>query len=538
MMNLTNRQGHSSLEICVAGRRLLAFLFLAAVACVCVAQSANPQQPSFPIYEFQVKGNSVLTQLAIEKVVSPFTGEKKTIEDVEAARLALEKTYHDAGFMSVLVTIPEQNVDTAMVELQVVEANVDRLIIKGAEYTAPSVIRSRLTELTGDKPPNFNTMQEQLASLNRGNDLKVTPILKQGRVPGTIDVQLDVDDQSSFHGNVEANNRRNSASTTDLHVTAGIRYDNLFQLGHSLGLTLQTVPKTPDESTVWVTSYSMPLNNWGANLSLFMVNSKSNIIIGNTFIDGKTLGLRVSRGLAGLDNYSHNLSAGLDYKKLRVFTIEDKSPPEYIPLVVNYGATLLGTGRTTGLDLTLTNGLRGTLTDAELNFNERGRGASANFTTLKTGLLHTETLKSWTLVAKLNGMLSSGILLSPDQMSLGGADTVRGYYEGERTGDRGYQAGVELQAPALKLGSGLREWNIRGLGFVEGGWLYTSSRPATTSSAAADAFSHRLASVGLGLRVQAPQGFVIDADIARTLVKGDVTPSGQSRLSFRVLWSY
>jgi hemolysin activation/secretion protein len=312
----------------------------------------------------------------------------------------------------------------------------------------------------------------------------------------------------------------------------------LFQLGHSLGLTLQTVPKTPDESTVWVTNYSMPLNTWGANLSLFMVNSKSNIISGNTFIDGKTLGLRVSRGLAGLDNYSHNLSAGLDYKKLRVFTIEDKSPPEYIPLVVNYGATLLGTGRTTGLDVTLTNGLRGTLTDAELNFNERGRGASANFTTLKTGLLHTETLKSWTLVAKLNGMLSSGILLSSEQMSMGGADTVRGYLEGERTGDRGYLAGLELQAPAVKVGSGMREWNVRGLGFVEGGWLYTLYRPATTKYGASLADSHRLGSVGLGLRVQAPQGFVIDADIARTLIKGDSTQSGKSRLSLRVVWSY
>lgn len=538
MLNLTNLQGQPSLGTSDAGRRLVAFLFLAVFACCCAAQNANPKQPSFPIYEFQVKGNSVLTQLAIEKVVSPFTGEKKTIEDVEAARVALEKTYHDAGFMSVLVTIPEQNVDTAVVELQVVEANVDRLIIKGAEYTAPSVIRSRLTELTGDKPPNFNTMQEQLASLNRGNDMKVTPILKQGRVPGTIDVQLDVEDQSSFHGNLEANNKH-AANTTASRVSAGMRYDNLFQMGHSIGLTFQTAPERTDDLMVWVTNYSMPLNTWGANLSFYMVNSKSKMLSGDLLTDGQTLGLKVSRGLTGLDTYSHNMSVGLDYKSQRAFIAsKDLGPPQYVPLVINYGATLLGTGRTTGLDLTLTNGLRGMFTNAEVNFNEKGRGASANFTTLKTGLLHTETMKSWTLVAKLNGMLSSGILLSPEQMSLGGADTVRGYYEGERTGDRGYQAGLELQTPAYKWGSGLREWNIRGLGFLEGGWLYSLARPATTSSAAAEAFSHQLGSVGGGLRVQAPQGFVIDADIARTLTQGDVTPSGDIRLSFRVFWSY
>ena len=80
---------------------------------------------SFPIYEFEVKGNSLLSALQIERTVTPFTGEKKTITDVEAARVALEKTYHEAGYLSVLVTIPEQNVDSALVQLQVVEASVD-----------------------------------------------------------------------------------------------------------------------------------------------------------------------------------------------------------------------------------------------------------------------------------------------------------------------------------------------------------------------------------------------------------------------------
>jgi len=416
----------------------------------------------------------------------------------------------------------------------VIEANVDRLIIKGAEYTAPSVIRSRLTELTGDKPPNFNTMQEQLATLNRGNDLKVTPILKQGRLPGTVDVQLDVDDQSALHGSFEANNKHGK-DTTASRISAGLRYDNLFQRGHSLGLTFQTAPERMDDQTVWVANYSMPLDVWGASLSAFFVNSKSKSqsLSGNLVTDGKTAGIRISRGLTGTDSYSHNLSAGLDYKNQSA-TIADTNlgPPEYVPLVVNYGATLLGKGRTTGLDLTLTNGLRGLFTNKELNFNERGKGASANFTTLKFGALHTETLKSWTLVGKLNGMVSSGILLSPEQISMGGADTVRGYFEGERSGDRGLQGGLELQTPPLKWGGGLNEWALRGLAFMEGGQLSTLARTST------DAASSRLGSVGLGMRVQAPRGIAIDADLAHTLIQGDATPAQFDRLTVRAVWGY
>jgi hemolysin activation/secretion protein len=300
-------------------------------------------------------------------------------------------------------------------------------------------------------------------------------------------------------------------------------------------MTFQTAPERMDDQTVLVANYSMPLDVWGASLSGFLVNSKSKSqsLSGDLVTDGKTAGLRLSRGLTGTDNYSHNLSAGLDYKNQRA-TIANQNlgPPEYVPLVVSYGATLLGKGRTTGLDLTLTNGLRGLFTNSELNFNERGQGASANFTTLKVGVLHTETLKAWTLVGKLNGMLSSGILLSPEQLSMGGADTVRGYLEGERAGDRGYHGGLELQMPVLKLGAGQREWAVRGLAFVEGGRLYTLAR---TSS---DATSHHLASVGLGMRVLTPMGMAIDADLARTLTKGDATPAYNNRLTVRAVWGY
>jgi len=536
MMNLM-RQGHGSpsgFEKSHGVIHLLCAALLFAVLPSLAQQPAESDPQRFPIYEFQVKGNSVLSDLAIQRAVSGFTGEKKTIADVEAARLALEKTYHDAGFMTVLVTIPEQNVDAALVELQVIEANVDRLTIKGAEYTAPSVIRSRLSELVGDKPPNFNTMQTQLAGLNRSNDLKVTPILKQGRLPGTVDVQLDVDDQSALHGNFEANNKHGKATTAS-RVSAGLRYDNLFQRGHTIGLTFQTAPERMDDQTVLVANYSMPLDVWGASLSGFWVNSKSKSqsLSGDLVTDGKTAGIRISRGLTGTDGYSHNISAGLDYKNQRA-TIANQNlgPPEYVPLVVNYGATVLGQGRTTGLDLTLTNGLRGLFTNSELNFNERGQGASANFTTLKVGVLHTETLKAWTLVGKVNGMLSSGILLSPEQISMGGADTVRGYLEGERAGDRGIHGGLELQTPPLKWGAGQNEWALRGLAFVEGGQLSTLSRASSNAS------SHRLGSVGLGMRVQAPRGIAIDSDLGHTLIKGDATPAQFDRLTVRAVWGY
>ena len=89
------------------------------------AEVAKAEEDRFDIFEFQVEGNSVLPVLTIEETVYPFMGEKKSFKEIEKARQALEKAYHDAGYLSVLVDIPEQEVNAGHVRLKVVEAQVE-----------------------------------------------------------------------------------------------------------------------------------------------------------------------------------------------------------------------------------------------------------------------------------------------------------------------------------------------------------------------------------------------------------------------------
>jgi hypothetical protein len=42
----------------------------------------------------------------------------------------------------------------------------------------------------------------------------------------------------------------------------------------------------------------------------------------------------------------------------------------------------------------------------------------------------------------------------------------------------------------------------------------------------------------LGLRLSAPAGLSLEADLARALVAGDATRSGDLRLHARALWAY
>src|SRR3984893_19185041 len=93
-----------------------AFVLVAIMALDGSVEAAVPAAPPSPaapvayfnVHEYRVLGNSVLSNRDIETVLYPLLGDHKTLADVEIARAALEKTYHDRGFGTVFDDIPEQ----------------------------------------------------------------------------------------------------------------------------------------------------------------------------------------------------------------------------------------------------------------------------------------------------------------------------------------------------------------------------------------------------------------------------------------------
>src|SRR5262249_49403555 len=150
----------------------------------------------------------------------------------------------------------------------------------------------RVPALAEGAAPNFTEMQTQLAQLSRGSDRRVTPVLKQGSAPGTVQLELNVEDQLPLHGNVELNDRY-SPNTTHLRLQGMLRYDNLWQKDHSLSLNAQTSPEDTSQVKVLSASYLMPTGTGGSLLALYGVNSRSNVatvgslaVIGNGSIVG------------------------------------------------------------------------------------------------------------------------------------------------------------------------------------------------------------------------------------------------------------
>ena len=69
-----------------------------------VAQQTAKQQPAtFDLLELRVKGSTKLDKKQLERTIYPFLGLKKSLENVDLARTALEELYKAQGYQTVSV---------------------------------------------------------------------------------------------------------------------------------------------------------------------------------------------------------------------------------------------------------------------------------------------------------------------------------------------------------------------------------------------------------------------------------------------------
>lgn len=448
-------------------------LFALAMAVPAVADDApTAAEDHFDVWEFRVLGNTTLPEREIERAVYPFLGEQRSLATVEEARDALVEAYRKAGLGTVLVDIPEQTIDDGIVRLQVTEGRVEKVRIAGARYFSERKILEKLPSIQPGSVPKLPALQQELTQLaNEAHDRQVTPVLKPGSTPGTVEVDLAVQDHLPVHGSVEVDNRY-TADTKPLRVIASVSYENLFQAGETLSLMAQTSPQDTSQVKLGVLSYAGHLPWAGLNWSGYAIRSDSNVaavgtlaVIGN----GTIVGLRLNRDLYAGDNGSASFAFGPDFKRfgenIELAASNLRTPIRYLM----WTAQVSGVERTEHLDaqatLSAQFAVRGLVND-EAQFEYKRANAHAGFTYLRAnGQAFWHLPYGWSFGGRLAAQYSEQPLINNEQFVFGGADTVRGYLEAEQLADAGIAGGVELRTPVRSAGS----WHTNAYFFTDHG---------------------------------------------------------------------
>jgi hemolysin activation/secretion protein len=424
-----------------------------------VAESPPAAENHFDIYEYRVLGNTVLGNRDIETTLYPLLGEHKTLADVEVARGALEKLYHDRGFATVFVDIPEQDVSDKVVRLKVTEGRLHEVRIAGARYFSERKILAALPQATQGNVPNLPDLQSQLTAVNvQSADRAVTPVLKAGPIPGTVDLSLTVDDHLPFHGSIEFDNQ-NTPDTTPLRSTVSLSYNNLFQDFDTFSAQYQLSPENTSQVRVFAANYAWGTFDSGLQPSFYFIDSDSNVpTVGTAGVLGKgqVFGARLAYFLDKSPTSPQSISLGIDYKHfLQSINLpssaESTTPITYTNLSVGYSGTWSSDVITGSLSPVANFGVRGIPNNPE-TFANKCFQCQPNYFFLKLdGSLVGRLPAGFQLILRGDGQFATEPLITNEQFSITGANAVRGYLEAEVLTDKGLLGSVQFQSPIARV---------------------------------------------------------------------------------------
>ncbi len=512
-----------------------------------VPSSEQQQQPSFDLWELRVKGNTLLDNKQVEMTVYPYLGPGKDVNVVDQARAALESLYHNKGYKTVAVDIPEQDVVNGVVYLQVTEGKVSRLRVKGSRYFSLGKIKQAIPELAEGSVPNLPKMQQQLAELGRqSGDRKIIPIMRAGKTPGTLEVDLKVKDKLPLHGSVGINGR-NSQNTTRTRLVTNISYDNLWQRFHSASFMFLTSPENNNEVEVFSGTYVLPVMDNSTRLAMYVVNSASNTNAisqagsggANIIGTGDIYGLRLIKAFPSSPSFIHSATLGVDYKSFSTDLPGVKKYVNYLPFSARYNTQFRGSEYQAGLNLGVNFSLRDLIDNDTAKFdstnNDKGQrnGARPNYIYLTLdGNFNYRLPWEMALQGRFATQIADSPLISYEQFFMGGATSVRGYFESQALADDGVMGSLELHSPRLAPDDWSFVNKLNGLVFFDAarGWI-KQALPGQESTVS-------LYSAGVGMRFKLWRYMVGQLDWAWPLkANGDIR-SGESRLHFNVAFEF
>jgi hemolysin activation/secretion protein len=540
-----------------------------------VEAQAPPVRPSgeeqgMAVREFLVEGNTLMAPERVREIVGKYQGPNKSFRDLEKAKQDLEAAYHAMGYVSVLVTLPEQTIENGTVRLEVIEARLGSIKVSNNRYYSQWNIRSKLPSLKVGELLYEPALVKDLDALNANPDLKVAPTLKPGSEPGLINVELKTTDRLPFHGRVQADNQ-GPLFTPRNRVTLEGQYTNLFDKDHILTVTTVQTPEDIGAVQSYGVSYVAPIK-WPDHL-LSVYASKSlftaSLPVANLPLGGSSINIVGNATAAGVRYFfpvfpkasgSHKLSVGADFLRLEkteaIFpgflgSAVVLSPIQYTPLSMGYAGLLSDQWGVTQFGATVRGYCCGIIPggrktdfagDPNDPFNKPGSraGSSGSFAVVRGNLDRHHTLPyGFDLHLRADGQWASEPLIPAEAYFAGGYETVRGYINFEALGDHAARGRAELTTPELIPIPVDYFWQRRRSTEWAIGWklaaFYDAANLWVQEPLPGQQEQFRLESVGWGLRVAMPKKVgEIRIDQGYALQNLNVTKRGDSFVHFVV----
>jgi hemolysin activation/secretion protein len=431
--------------------------------------------------------------------------------------------------------------------------------VQGNRFFDEKNVRAGLPSLKEGTSPNTRAIGQDAQLVNENPAKQVSVALQAADDPGQVDATVRVTDEKPGRISVFADNTGTPA-TGNLRTGLGYQNANLFNGDDVLSAQAITSPGHASDVKVFGAGYHVPVYGWGGVVDMLAGYSSVNsgAVLENFTVSGKgtVFGLRYTQMLGRIDAYEHRVALGLDYRAYKNSVIFGNTGDSQVPdiTVRPISLTYLGRFSQVGRDLSFNvsysqnipggkNGDQDTFgtgtfdsNGTQVVFPARAE-ARASYAIWRAGVSYSQVLPSdFILRAVANAQQTHDLLIPGEQFGMGGADSVRGYYERETASDVGRRFSLEGYGPDFGSWIG-NNWRARALVFADTARGHDNRGDPALAPERTPGWI-KLGSFGLGLRANQGKTLAFRLDVARVTEAAGTRLKGDYRAHAAVAYSF
>lgn len=470
---------------------------------------------TFFFNDVMFKGNRIFSSDDLEALITSYMGKEIEVNTLLEVTDVITRYYKEQGYFLSRAYIPPQSIKD-MVLIKVREGRLGEIIIRGNKRYSREILRNTLKIVRGEGAVRTADVERGLLLLMDYPGLRVKATFKAGERPGLTDLVLDVKEEKILDASIDFNNYGNRVVTRD-RLGATITAKNALKRGETFSVRGMFGLKGIDALEYERAELVLPLGYTGTRLGLFGAHMEYELRkeFNDLDFEGKLdyWGFWLSHPFIRTRNFSVWGDLGFDAKKVQqdILGSEVAKDDLRIPWL---GGTIQVLDSLGGLRASTTFSARAYqgLSDvfgamANDNPDDTVRvDSDINFNKYDLDLYRIQALPmNFSLLLKYHQQLTDDRVPSSEQISVGGAGSVRGYSQSEFTGDYGGFGTAELRVPPLGL-EHVRWLGSRGktigetlqfAAFADAGWVKINDA-ITPEEEAIDGSD--LGALGLGIR--------------------------------------
>ena len=368
-----------------------------------------------------------------------------TLEELQETALSITRYYRKAGYILAQTILPEQDISDGKISFKVYEGLLGKIVTRGNDNYSKQILEYPFQSLIG-KSVHYEPVENAMLHIKDYPGLSVKGIFQPGDAVGTTNLLLDIEKEKKFLSTIIVDNYGTKLTGKE-RILLGTTWNNPLKRADKLAVNvLQTSSASSNTfgSVYYQYPFQMPSPWLEGNYLLGMEYSRNSFEIGQQLADldisgvSQTAHLFVQRSFLRSRKNSYYSRIKFERKSSETTQADTTIGEDTLSILsinmnmesIDPAASMIYTA-----DFQYSHGFAGLFGAMDKNGNKNSSRvggsddyAGGSFDKFSWNYSQLHALNEWqTLLFRMKGQYSNDLLVSMEQMPLGGPNTVRAY---------------------------------------------------------------------------------------------------------------